>query len=91
MISNKEIIFLYNISSIFCLRHPWLRHLVFIKASQQHITWRKRCATPAAPLGLRSHLKQIMLAFFTLMQYKTSASLSCGTCRFAARRLRQAR
>jgi len=32
-----------------------------------------------------------MLAFFKLMPYKTTGYSGCGTCRFAARRLRQAR
>jgi len=56
-----------------------------------HLTWRKRCASPAAPLGLRPHLLQIMLALFKPNAYKTFDCFGYGTCRFAARRLRQAR
>jgi len=51
----------------------------------------KRCAPPAAPLGLRPNPYQLMLAFFKPMPNKTIGCSGYGTCRFAARRLRQER
>ena len=62
-----------------CMRTPHL------------ITWRKRCAPPAAPLGLRHNNHQIMPAFFILKVLINSGCLGYGTCAFGARRLHQAR